>query len=232
MTLQRFGEAWVARLRAAPDAFKRPGVTAVERDDLDAVVVVALGDSYVIVAPSRVIPLLERASRLELTDATRLAAELNRLMPEVSGWTPIGTAALWLTDSAPSRGPMPAAPAGPDDVAAVRCACTDDEWDECGIGAMRDRWVALDCGQPAAIAGHEVWDDRLAHLGVLSATEVRGRGAGYSAAGTAIGAALSVGLLPQWRSGVDNYASAALATRLGFTRVGYQCAIAMEGVDR
>ncbi|WP_158580772.1 GNAT family N-acetyltransferase [Cellulomonas rhizosphaerae] len=102
-------------------------------------------------------------------------------------------------------------------------ACNESDRDESGLREMSTRFAVQDDGRPVALAGYEVWNDEVAHLGVLVVPDARGRGLALTAARTAMDHA--PGLVPQWRASVENPVSAAVADRLGFVRAGGQIAI-------
>nr|WP_281497464.1 GNAT family N-acetyltransferase [Ornithinimicrobium sp. F0845] len=110
---------------------------------------------------------------------------------------------------------------------------------------MSHRWVILDrrageaepsegkepsgadpaSGEPLAGAGYVVWADRLAHMGVLTSPHARGRGYGVLAAAVGTNAALTAGLVPQWRARWDNEASKRVAQVLDYELVGTQTTV-------
>ncbi|MBO1770260.1 GNAT family N-acetyltransferase [Agrococcus sp. TF02-05] len=212
--------AWAEALGTAPGAFDVEPRTLVRRDDLDAVIVVELGDAMVVAAPSAALAALAALDRAALLDATALAAAL-------PGSRPLGSAHLLIAEARPPDPAHPVDAADDRDVRLVRESVAEDEWDESGVEPMELRWsVRLD-GRPVAIAGFEPWRSRLAHIGVVAASAERGRGFAASAATGAVLAALDAGLVPQWRCRVGHTASLRLAERLGFARAGTQAAVAL-----
>ncbi len=65
----------------------------------------------------------------------------------------------------------------------------------------------------------------IAHLGVLTPPPFRRRGFGLLSAALATNEALDFGLVPQWRSRIENTASRRTAARLGFVEVGSQTTV-------
>ena len=76
-----------------------------------------------------------------------------------------------------------------------------------------------------AVATLQVWDDTVAHFGVFTRADARGRGLAGRAAAGVIKLAQVRGLVPQWRSRFGNDASAAVADGLGFVPLGSQMAV-------
>ncbi|ROS26183.1 GNAT family N-acetyltransferase [Cellulomonas sp. PhB150] len=214
-TLAVVRRVWAARLRVDEQALTSPGVVLVERDDMDAVVIVALGDTVVATGPVPALSALAPLGAGRLLDLPDLLQALRDHAPD-----PIGSASLAYAE--PTAG-APAELATDDDVRHVVEACSEADQDESGIREMPTRVVAREDGRPVALAGYEVWDDAVAHLGVLVVPDARGRGLARTAARAAMDHA--PGLVPQWRASVDNPASKAVADRLGFVRTGLQIAI-------
>jgi predicted GNAT family acetyltransferase len=84
-----------------------------------------------------------------------------------------------------------------------------------------------DRDQPTAGAGYDEWQGILGHLGVLTPPEQRRSGRGTTAAALALNDALDAGLVPQWRTRVENVAARRVARRLGFVEVGAQTSVAL-----
>ena len=103
---------------------------------------------------------------------------------------------------------------------------------------MSHRWVLLDRpvgdadgeaqGEPLAGAGYDVWAERLAHMGVLTSPNARGRGYGVLAAAVGSNAALEAGLVPQWRARWDNEPSKRVAQVLGYDLIGTQTTVFID----
>lgn len=84
-------------------------------------------------------------------------------------------------------------------------------------------FVVREHGQVIAAAGYRAWPRRTAHIGVLTAPEVRGRGLARVTGSAAVAHALAAGLLPQWRA--RRPASLRVAAALGFEELGSQLSI-------
>ncbi|MDN5724328.1 MAG: GNAT family N-acetyltransferase [Propionibacteriales bacterium] len=157
----------------------------------------------------------------------------HRLLTLAAGHGPrlLGEAALAYTDRYIEH-PDLAGARVTDDPAAVTdlmARCPADDIGESGVEEMTDRWVLLDAADlPVALAGYQMWGDIIAHLGVLTALDDRRRGHGGLVAAAAVNEALDAGLVPQWRARLDNRSSLALASVLGFERIGTQTTILLS----
>ncbi|MFE7215549.1 GNAT family N-acetyltransferase [Streptomyces sp. NPDC057611] len=78
-------------------------------------------------------------------------------------------------------------------------------------------------GKVVAAAGYQAWPRRTAHISVLTAPAVRGRGLARATGSAAVTHALAAGLLPQWRARPQ--ASRRVAAALGFEELGAQLSI-------
>ncbi|SFS10953.1 Protein N-acetyltransferase, RimJ/RimL family [Agrococcus baldri] len=217
----RLRAAWAEALGTAPSALEGTGITRVERADLDAVLVLELGAATVIATPPSAKAVLAALPAWALRDADAIAAAL-------PGSRAIGTAHLLFAGARPAHPQHQVAEATSLDVASVGAAVPEDEWEEAGVQSMERRWAVRDERDgAAAVAGYQHWHGTIAHLGVATAPDQRGRGYGRSAAARAMCEAIDAGLVAQWRCRVGNEASLRLAERLGFTRLGTQTAVAL-----
>ena len=80
-------------------------------------------------------------------------------------------------------------------------------------------------GQITAAAGYRDWPGEVAHLSVLTALPVRGRGLARAVASAAVSHALRENKLPQWRARPE--ASRHIAQVLGFRELGSQVSICL-----
>lgn len=225
-TMHAVRDGWARQLRVAPSLVAEPGVHVVTRMGATAVVVLRLGPATVAVAPPPAAARLRSLGRDLLLDTDAVVGAIDDPAAR-----PIGTATLAFTDGATLVTPSqaPARPADPDDVAALLAAVETHEGEESGLAGMPERWtVDRADGVPAAVAGYVAWQDRVAQLGVLVHPDHRHRGLAMRAAGTAARAAISAGLVPQWRCRLGNDASARLADGLGFVPLGRQLAVALD----
>nr|WP_294693660.1 GNAT family N-acetyltransferase [uncultured Friedmanniella sp.] len=202
------------------------GTGPVRVPSLDTVMVVRLWERSVVVGPDW---LQERTAGF---NPARLADQ-STLLRCCDGHSArlVGQAVLAYTDgyvTTPGLGNVPAAD-DPEIVAALERACPPDDVTEVGLSRLSRAVVTLDDREaPLAGAGYAEWQGILGQLGVLTPPEHRRAGHGTTAAALALNDALDAGLVPQWRTRVDNVASRRLAHRLGLVEVGSQTTIALS----
>ncbi|MFF8772617.1 GNAT family N-acetyltransferase [Kitasatospora sp. NPDC015120] len=115
-------------------------------------------------------------------------------------------------------------PAGHPDLTGLHRAAGRADADEAGLDEITSPAFAVRVdGRIAAAAGYCRWPGRTAHLAVLTAPALRGRGLARAAASAAVRHALARDLLPQWRARVP--ASRRVAAALGFTELGVQLSV-------
>lgn len=118
-----------------------------------------------------------------------------------------------LPDSAGAR------PASQDEVrAALLSRVRAEDWSESGFGAdVAAAWLLEDGdGRPVAAANLTLFDDVPADVGVLVATDARGRGHATRVSAAATRFAVETHGLARWRTRTANLPSRAAAARLGF----------------
>lgn len=218
---------WASRLRVAPDFWEGSTRRLAPRPDLDAVVAVSLGGVVIAVGPEWALASIAHLRGPELLDLDAVVDALAEHRPR-----PLGVATLAYAEAAaPTTTPGASTRvASTSDVDAVLALCPTTDRAESGLGG-ESAAVFVACsasGAPAALAGYEVWDGAIAHLGVLVAPEHRDEGLGRQVATAAVHRALAAGLLPQWRARHANAASVAVRDALGFIEVGAQLAVAVE----
>lgn len=100
----------------------------------------------------------------------------------------------------------------------LRQACDPVEWEHGGSSPGEHPLVGTfgEDGVLAAVAGYEVWGERIAHIAVLTRRDRRGRGLGRDVAGSLAALAMERGLVPQYRTLAANGPSLAVARALGF----------------
>jgi hypothetical protein len=101
------------------------------------------------------------------------------------------------------------------------------ELSESGIDQITSPAFAVrERGQITAAAGYRDWPGGVAHLSVLTALPVRGRGLARVVAAAAVSRALRENKLPQWRARPE--ASRHIAHVLGFRECGSQVSICLS----
>lgn len=214
---------WAGRLGVSPHVFEVSGPVFKDWKAVPAAVVLRLDGTTVIAAPERALAALRGLDRQQLLDPMTLMAALEHEGPQL-----VGKARLSFIDReafSPDRTVTPRE-AALADVESVLSACSIEERDESGLGEMDALWVAdQPAGEPVAAAGYEIWGEGIAHIGLAVAPGARGQGLGAGVATAAVDHALSVGLVPQWRSAMENAASESVGRRLGFVPLGEQTAV-------
>jgi RimJ/RimL family protein N-acetyltransferase len=111
----------------------------------------------------------------------------------------------------------------------LRRACSETEWEHGGreLGAGLIAGVFAE-DELAAVAGYEVWDGTIAHIGIVTHPAHRGRGLGASAVHHVARAALRSGLVPQYRALASNTPSLRIAARLGFVPYAESLAVRLR----
>jgi RimJ/RimL family protein N-acetyltransferase len=96
-------------------------------------------------------------------------------------------------------------------------ACTQAEWEHSSIRFDRRPIVGCSDGDTlVAAASYEVWGKRIAHIGVATHPQYRGKGYGKSVVSRISQHALANGLILQYRTLAANAPSMAIAHSLGF----------------
>ena len=108
----------------------------------------------------------------------------------------------------------------------LRASCSPIEWEHGGseLAATGAAGAFVD-GKLAALAGYENWGDALAHLSVVTHPDFRGQGYGAAVVALSAQTALSVDLLPQYRTLEANVPSMRIAEKLGFERYATSVAV-------
>jgi RimJ/RimL family protein N-acetyltransferase len=108
-------------------------------------------------------------------------------------------------------------------LAALEDASDRFEWLEASADEpCAARLGVVEAGAVVAVATLQAWGDTVAHFGVFTRADARGRGLAARTASGVITMARARDLVPQWRSRFGNEASAAVADRLGFIASGQQ----------
>jgi len=215
---------WAERLQLPTSTFNLSDISLVPKDGSKDLVVVQVQDSAVAVCPPALIPFLSPLSQIELLDLETLLQIPIDFQPNPNGIATIGYSdAATISDSSVSNHVRVACA---DQVVELLSSCVPEEQEESGIGTMPHLFGAQsDDGKTGAIAGYEVRNSKIAHMGILTMPSHRGKGFAFSAALAAAQAALETGLIPQWRCRIGNESSYRLSQQLGFHELGRQLAI-------
>lgn len=189
--------------------------------------VVALGGSALVTVPSESAAVLVRdaltrlpaeaavdaASVREVLPVARLLgpAALSYVSPE--GFRPV--AASSTVEQLPSHHPA---------LRSLEKTAGHEDAGEASLDEMTSpAFVVREHGKAVAAAGYQAWPRRTAHISVLTAPDVRGRGLARVTGSATVTHALAAGLLPQWRARTP--ASRRVAAALGFEELGAQLSI-------
>lgn len=112
---------------------------------------------------------------------------------------------------------------------ALRAACDEMEWEHGGslVGEHPSSGVFVG-SELVALAGYEVWRGTIAHISVIAHPGFRGRGFGRSTVAHIARAALTAGLVPQYRTLQSNRASIGIAASLGFFHYATSVAVRLN----
>lgn len=161
--LERIVSAWASVIGADRAGIREDDWVFVERADFDSVVVVRIGRYRLAAAPAGTMDIIRDAPRELLLDAEALA----RILPV--GAAPIGTADLLFAEHPPHLRGAGSRETSSTDVITMRDSVSDMEWQESGVAETDRMWTAANpAGQPAAIAGYDIWRSELAQLAVIA----------------------------------------------------------------
>jgi len=193
--------------------------------------IVAVGSSALVTAPTERLADRLRAALAGLAvPALTEATGLRSVLPIADVLGPATLAYLAAEEFQPHDHHLPveALSADHDEVARLIAGVPLDEAGESGIGKITSpAFVVRHEGEVAAAAGYQDWLGTAAHLSVLTAERMRGRGLARVAASAATRHALERRLLPQWRA--RPAASRRVARALGFRELGVQLSIRVDG---
>jgi hypothetical protein len=232
--LTRVRHVW-EQLANAPDAVAwAPAVTVVVSPASRLcppswVGIVTVGDAALVTAPTdrladRLRTALAALSLPGLTDVDRLRAVL-----PIAGVRGPATLAYLIAEEfrASDSSAVVQAPADHRDIARLVASVGDADAEESGITRITSPAFVLRAdGEVVAAAGYQDWAGSTAHLSVLTAEQMRGRGLARIVASAAIQHAMDRRLLPQWRA--RSAASRRVAQNLGFREVGSQLSIHVD----
>lgn len=222
-------QSWASILGVSAEALER-GENRVYREKNDSALLmfVSLFGTGILVGPSWAI---EAGRNLPDSDLVNHAKLLELSAPY--GGKPLGEAKLHYSDTAPIL-PSPNAKVSRlrEHAIDLEKACPSKDIAEVGLSEMENTFILLsESGNepaPMAGAGYDVWEEKLAHLGVLVSPASRRSGLGSQAVAIAQKHALEAGLISQWRVHVDNIASIRTALRAGFEYAGTQTTVILK----
>jgi hypothetical protein len=219
--------AWSRILGLGDGALDHPATEVLTRPDDTVITYVRLWDHRVLIGPPWALALAPAVAENESSVATLMLTAA----AEHGGGRLLGQSHLAFTDAYVPGHHLETAVVTDDPAAVVDLegACPPDDVTEVGLAGMARALVTLDeLDRPTAGAGYQEWQGIVGHLGVLTPPQFRRQGFGVVAAAIATNDALDAGLVPQWRSRVENQGSRRVAARLGFVEVGSQTTVLLN----
>ncbi|HUU59364.1 MAG TPA: GNAT family N-acetyltransferase [Phycisphaerae bacterium] len=111
-------------------------------------------------------------------------------------------------------------------------ACGETEWEHSGIQFGRPPICGRFEGDTlVAAASYEVWGQRIAHIGVVTHPQHRGKGFGKSVVAAISKCALATRLILQYRTLADNAPSMAIARSFGFQPYARTISVGVGATD-
>lgn len=223
--------AWSRRLGLADDALAGTGdrIYSVQ-EETRRVSFVRLFGREVFCGPEWAADRARGKSTEELSRHTALAS----LSVEYGGRT-VGSERLCFADSFPG----PVEPA--DEVAVaedrefavqLERLCPPDDVSEAGLAGKETLFIVVDDSAeepvPLAGAGYSIRDGILADISTLTAPSARRRGLGRYATSVAVEEAMAEGLIPQYRTPLDNLGAARTAAGAGFIAAGIRSEVRLS----
>lgn len=223
-TLAAVDRYWSGFLGCPPAALAAPGTTVLPHAELEhyaGLFIFVRGDAALISAPpDEQGGWRERLGALPaaaLLDADALARRLGLGRRQL-----IGPASLAYADAASLR-PLPTPGARllttADEAAyeALRAACPPVEWEHGGSElALLPLAGQFARGELVALAGYELWGERIAHIAVITHPAQRGRGHGAAVVSLLAETVVARGMVAQYRTLSANAPSMKIAESLGF----------------
>jgi GNAT superfamily N-acetyltransferase len=114
----------------------------------------------------------------------------------------------------------------------LAAACRPTEWAHGGTPLEQTPAVGVFADASLiALAGYDIWGDRLAHIAVVTHPDFRGRGFGSLAVVRLIAEINEQQLIPQYRTLMANESSLRLAATLGFIQYARSLAVQLRFAD-
>lgn len=223
-TVAELARYWAGFFGCAPAALDAPGAQVLPHAELESyrgVYCLRRGDAALVSVPpdelGRWQARLAGLGPATLTDAAAMAALLGLPREQL-----IGPASLAYADEATLR-PLPTAGTrlltALDEAAhtELQAACPPLEWEhggsELGLLPVSGRFAR---GALVALAGYEIWGDRIAHIAVITHPAHRGQGYGAEAVSLLAEQVIARGMIAQYRTLVANAPSLRIGVSLGF----------------
>lgn len=228
-TILKVQAAW-AQILGVPRESLAGGDTRIYREDNESstLMFVSLFGVGIFVGPTWAIDAAHELTDRELASHAKLLT-----ISAPHGGQPLGAAGLYFCDTMPSIA-NPAMTVGRDSkhAVALELACSREDTAEVGLGQMKNTFVLFGGDGPTPIplagCGYDIWEDSLAHMGVITAPVQRRQGHAAAAVSIAMRQAMESGLVPQWRARTDNIASIGTALHAGYKHAGSQTTVILS----
>jgi GNAT superfamily N-acetyltransferase len=206
---------WAERLGCPAGAFDAAGLTLVPHPSPQRFYALAAGAAVVVAAPES---LHARARAVADPQSLVTPEVLRALLP---GAVLVGPAVLaYLHRALDAPEGLERLDAADDArLLALRARVAAEEWQHANLAAAEPPLFAhVRGGAVVAASGFQRLAGRVAHIGVLTDPEQRGRGLGRAVVRATAAQALALGLLPQYQTLVANSPALRIAQSLGFER--------------
>jgi GNAT superfamily N-acetyltransferase len=221
--LQTVTSFWALQLGVNPETFETDGVTLVTRpasDGSEYVHFLRRKGCLVVASSPALAPVVgELAAGHEadsIFDIAQIACGLDRHIARLVGPTYLGYVdALDDGDPAePTARVLRVSDAG--QLGRLRSAVTVQEWEHGGLDERQPMAGVVVDAELVSAAGYEIWGDGIAHVGVVTAPQARGRGYGVQCVTAITRHAVARGLVAQYQTLYSNAAAMAIGRTVGY----------------
>lgn len=213
-TRARIEEFWARRISDTPERLRAPGFRVLAHPLPNAFFVLGREGSVVALAPPALHARLAALGPERLLDR---AALLELLPPGARCVGPTFVGYLDRPPRAPTASIVRLADARAAPFESLRAGVAREEWEHAGLDAAAGPLFAIvEDGRALCAAGAQILLESVAHIGVLTHPQARGRGLARQVVAALTRAALTRGLLPQYQTLLSNSASLAVGQALGF----------------
>jgi GNAT superfamily N-acetyltransferase len=225
--VQTVDEFWAADVGCPCESLRSEGTITVchpnQHSDWNGIFILRIDSAPIISLPRDLFSSLCIAARqwstTQVFDSTQLRSLIGSCVDKI-----IGPAFIGYTESGMFR-PIETSSTTllrnehSEHVVSLRAACDPMEWDHGGRQFGENPTIGVFVGtELIALAGYDIWGDRIAHLSIVTHPRYRRHGHGCAAVSRLTEIALERGLVPQYRTLDSNTASIKIAAKLGFTR--------------
>ncbi|MGO2051873.1 MAG: GNAT family N-acetyltransferase [Glutamicibacter sp.] len=225
-TVLKVQAAWAQVMDVPPESLANCGTRIYRENNSSPILMfVSLFGVGTVVGPKWALDMAHDLTDQELASHAKLLE-----ISAAHGGQPLGEAELYFCDTVPSVVSLDTTMSGdPRHAVALERACSPEDSAEVGLSQMNKTYVLLGgdepSPQPLTGCGYDIWVDRLAHMGVLTAPGRRRQGHGSAAVSRVVAEAMESGLVPQWRARTDNASSIRTALNTGFKHAGSQTTV-------